>query len=49
MSLLAKAITMGYRDSHAYQTESALEPLHDRPDCRFLMMDLAFPTRPFAE
>ncbi len=31
-----------------YLTESALDPLRDRPDFRLMMMDLVFPTEPFA-
>ena len=49
MALLSKAVTMGYRNADAYRTESALDPLRTRPDFQLLMMDLAFPTEPFAE
>jgi hypothetical protein len=31
-----------------YRTESPLDPLRNRPDFRLLMLDLAFPTQPFA-
>jgi serine/threonine-protein kinase len=49
MAVLRRAVTMGYRDFDAYRTESALDPLRDRPDFQALMMDLVIPTRPFAE
>ena len=39
---------MGLRNPDAYRTESALDPLRNRPDFRALMMDLVFPTEPFA-
>ena len=39
---------IGYRDPSAYSTEAALDPLRDRDDFRLLLMDLAFPARPFA-
>jgi tetratricopeptide (TPR) repeat protein len=48
MALLAKAVTLGYRNADAYRTESALDPLRNRPDFQALMMDLAFPTNPYA-
>ena len=48
MAVLRQAVTMGYRNPDAYRTESALDPLRNRPDFQALMMDLAFPTEPFA-
>jgi hypothetical protein len=45
---MGQAVTMGYRMSDAYRTDSALDPLRNRPDFRALMMDLVFPTKPFA-
>ena len=48
MDLLRRAVAMGFRDVHDLRTESALEPLRSRDDFRLLMMDLAFPTDPFA-
>jgi eukaryotic-like serine/threonine-protein kinase len=45
---LRQAVAMGYRNRDAYRTESALDPLRNRPDVRALMMDLAFPAEPFA-
>ncbi len=49
MAVLRQAVTMGYRNPYAYRTESALDPLRNRPDFRALMMDLVFPTKPFAQ
>jgi eukaryotic-like serine/threonine-protein kinase len=48
MGLLRQTNTIGYRSADAYRTESALDPLRNRPDFRALMMDLVFPTKPFA-
>ncbi len=48
MAVLRQAVTMGYRNPDDYRTESALDPLRDRPDFQLLMMDLAFPAEPFA-
>jgi serine/threonine-protein kinase len=48
MAVLRQAVTLGYRNPAAYRTESALDPLRNRPDFRSLMMDLVFPTKPFA-
>ncbi len=47
MAVLRQAVTMGYRNSNAYRTESALDPLRYRLDFQVLMMDLVFPTSPF--
>ena len=47
MAVLRQAVTMGYRNPDAYRTESALDPLRDRPDFRELMMDLTMPANPF--
>ncbi len=49
MAVLRQAVAMGYRNPNAYRTESALDPLRNRPDFQLLMMDLVFPTKPFAE
>jgi len=49
MALLGKAVTMGYLNRHAYKTESALDPLRNRPDFQLLMMDLEMPAEPFAQ
>ena len=48
MSLLKKAVGMGYRESSSFRTESALDPLRSRLDFQLLMMDLALPDWPFA-
>jgi hypothetical protein len=48
MGLLRRAAAMGYRNANAFRTESALAPLHGRPDFRVLMMGLAFPADAFA-
>ena len=34
MAVLRQAVTMGYRNPDAYRTESALDPLRNRPDFR---------------
>ena len=47
MGILRRIIEKGYRDTEL-NSESSLEPLRSRPDFRILMMDVAFPTRPFA-
>jgi len=48
MTLLHKAVAQDYRNAVAMAKEVALDPLRDRADFRLLMMDLAFPGRPFA-
>jgi eukaryotic-like serine/threonine-protein kinase len=49
MDLLKDAIALGYRSPDSYRTESALDPLRDRPDFHALMMDLEIPNDPFAK
>ena len=49
MALLRKAVGMGYRNADAFRTEDALDPLRDRENFRALVMDLAFPSEPFAK
>ena len=49
MALLRQAVRMGYRNPDAYRTESALDPLRNRPDFRALTMDLEFPSEAFAQ
>jgi hypothetical protein len=49
MSLLKTAVGLGYRDAADFHTETALDPLRNRPDFGLLMMDLAFPAEPFEE
>ena len=48
MADLCRAVSLGYRDPDSYRTESALDPLRNRPDFQALMVDLTFPKRPFA-
>ena len=48
MAVLRQAVAMGYRNLNAYRTESALDPLRNRPDFQALLMDLVFPSKPFA-
>ena len=48
MTLLRKAVGMGYRDANNFRTESALDSLRDWPDFRLLMLDLAMPVDPLA-
>ena len=48
MESLVRAVAAGYRNANEIRIESALESLRSRDDFRFLMMDLAFPTEPFA-
>jgi hypothetical protein len=48
MALLRRAAEMGFSDVAAYRNESGLDPLHDRPEFRMLMLDLAFPGEPLA-
>jgi eukaryotic-like serine/threonine-protein kinase len=48
MAVLHQAVTTGYRNPDAFRTESALDSLRNRLDFRVLLMDLAFPTNPFA-
>jgi serine/threonine protein kinase/tetratricopeptide (TPR) repeat protein len=48
MTLLHKAVDLGYRNPPAYRTEDALDPLRGRADFQALVMDLVFPSRPFA-
>lgn len=48
MGLLHRAVAEGYCHADAIAREVALDPLRPRPDFRLLMLDLAFPDRPFA-
>ena len=47
MGLLRRAVALGYRIPGAYRTESALDPLRDRPDFQMLLLDVTFPAEPF--
>jgi hypothetical protein len=49
MAALHEAVALGYRNPEAYRTESALDPLRNRPNFQALWMDLAFPNLPFAQ
>jgi serine/threonine-protein kinase len=49
MTLLTKAVGLGYRNAGAFRTETALDPLRARPDFHLLLMDLAFPADPISK
>jgi eukaryotic-like serine/threonine-protein kinase len=49
MALLRRAADLGYRDTSAYRTEPALDPLRSRSDFQLLLLDLAFLDQPFAQ
>jgi tetratricopeptide (TPR) repeat protein len=46
---LCKAVGMAYRNLDAPSTETALDPLRNRPDFQLLLMDLAFPAESFSK
>jgi eukaryotic-like serine/threonine-protein kinase len=48
MAILKQAVSEGYRDFAAYRTETALDVLCGRADFQLLMLDLTFPSDPFA-
>ena len=48
MSWLRQSVALGMLAPYIYRNEQALDPLRTRLDFRLLMMDLAFPTEPFA-
>jgi tetratricopeptide (TPR) repeat protein len=48
MTLLHKAVAMGYRNLVAFRTMPGLNPLRGRDDFKLLMMDLSMPDDPFA-
>lgn len=48
MGLLRRAVAEGYCSVKTIAKEVALDPLRTRPDFRLLMLDLNFPTAPFA-
>jgi eukaryotic-like serine/threonine-protein kinase len=48
LDILRTVIVTGYRGP-GLRTEPALDPLRGRPDYQALMMDLVFPTEPFAQ
>jgi WD40 repeat protein/tetratricopeptide (TPR) repeat protein len=48
IAALKRAAALGYRNAHAWGTDSALDPLRSRDEFRLLLMDVAFPAEPFA-
>jgi serine/threonine-protein kinase len=48
MDHLRQVVANGYRNANELRIESALDALRSRDDFRLLMMDVAFPTEPFA-
>jgi Tetratricopeptide repeat len=47
-AMLRRAAFLGYRSPDPYRTESAFDPLRERPDFKLLMMEPAMPAPPFA-
>jgi tetratricopeptide (TPR) repeat protein len=45
---LRQAVELGYRNANELRIESALDSLRSRDDFRLLMLDVSFPTDPFA-
>jgi eukaryotic-like serine/threonine-protein kinase len=48
IGLLYQAVAMGFRNASLYHREITHDPIRSRPDFQLLMMDLAFPAKPFA-
>ncbi len=48
LSVLHRAVGMGFRNAEVFRTETALEPLRARDDFRLILMDVVMPDRPFA-
>ncbi len=48
IALLQHAVDLGCRDLSTYHNETALDPLRGRDDFRTLMLNIAFPAKPFA-
>ena len=48
MAVLRRAVAAGYRQVDAMKRDPDLDPLRGRADFQSLMMDLAFPSNPFA-
>jgi serine/threonine-protein kinase len=48
MAMLREAVETGFRNAFAFRIEDALDPLRGRTDFQLLMMDLSFPSEPFA-
>ncbi len=49
MVALRRAVDAGWQDVYGDRTDSDLDPIRSRPDFRALMMDLVFPSEPFAK
>ena len=51
MEALSRAVTLGFKDNQKLQSETDLNPLHDRDDFQRLLaelLDRGFPADPFA-
>ena len=48
MISLRRSVAGGFKTFEIYRSTPDLEPLRDREDFQVLLMDLAFPTDPFA-
>jgi len=48
MVLLNRAVAAGFRDPANMPTDTAIDALRSRPDFQLLMLDIAFPDKPFA-
>ena len=49
MKSLRRAVAAGWKDRAQMRADTDLDPVRNRPDFRALMMDLVFPTKPFAQ
>ena len=49
MHWLRRGVADGARNLGAMKNEFGLQPLRSRPDFQMLMLDVAFPTDPFAQ
>jgi len=48
MMMLRRAVAAGYRNLRQMRGDKDLDPIRSRPDFQMLMLDVAFPDRPFA-
>jgi tetratricopeptide (TPR) repeat protein len=48
MTLLTRAVGLGYRDADRFRTETVLDSLRKREEFNLIMMDLVMPDDPFA-
>jgi hypothetical protein len=48
MEALRESIAAGYRDLNHIEADTDLNILRSRPDFQLLLLDLAFPEKPFA-